>query len=55
VGVAGLVVILSIGTVALLFLGGLCLLAVLGNRAVIERLETYQVRRREQEATHNHE
>jgi uncharacterized membrane protein YesL len=52
--VAGLVAILSIGTVALLFLGGPCLLAVLGNRAVIERLETYQVRIREQEAD-NHE
>jgi uncharacterized membrane protein YesL len=55
VGVAALIAALSIGTVAFLFLGGPCLLAALGNRAVIERLETYQVRKREQEATRNQE
>ena len=52
-GAAALVAVLSIGTVAPLFLGGPALLASLGNRAVVERLETYQVR--EQEATRNQE
>jgi uncharacterized membrane protein YesL len=47
VGAAALVVALSVGTVALLFLGGPCLVAALGNRAVVERLETYGVRNRE--------
>jgi uncharacterized membrane protein YesL len=43
-GAAGLVAGLSIGTVALLFLGGPCLVAALGSHAVLERLDTYQVR-----------
>jgi len=47
VGVAVLVAGLSAGTVALLFLGGPCLIAALGSRAVVERLETYRVRERE--------
>lgn len=46
-GVGALVAALSVGTVALLFLGGPCLVAVLGNHAVRERLETYRVRERE--------
>ena len=46
-GLAALVGALSVGTVAPLFLGGPCLIAVLGNRAVLERLETYHVRERE--------
>jgi uncharacterized membrane protein YesL len=46
-GAAALVAALSIGTVALLFLGGPCLVAALGNRAIVERLETYRVRERE--------
>lgn len=45
-GAAGLVAGISIGTVALLFLGGPCLTAVLGSTAVLERLETYHVRER---------
>jgi uncharacterized membrane protein YesL len=47
VGAAMLVAGLSAGTVALLFLGGPCLIAALGYRAVLERLETYRVRERE--------
>jgi hypothetical protein len=47
VGVAVLVAGLSAGTIALLFLGGPCLIATLGSRAVVERLETYRVRERE--------
>lgn len=42
------VVVLSVGLVFPLFLGGPCLIAAVGNRAVIERLETYHVREREQ-------
>jgi uncharacterized membrane protein YesL len=38
---------ISLGTAALFFLGGVCLAAVLANRAVLERLETYKVRERE--------
>lgn len=45
-GAAVLVAGISIGTVALLFLGGPCLTAVLGSTAVLERLETYRVRER---------
>ncbi len=47
--VSGAVVIaaLSIGVVAPLFLGGPCLIAVLGTHAVRERIETYQVRDRD--------
>jgi uncharacterized membrane protein YesL len=44
---AVLVVGLSVGLVFPLFLGGPCLIAVVGNRAVIERLATYGVRERE--------
>ena len=46
-GLAALVVALSVVLVAPLFLGAPCLIAVLGNRAVRERLETYRVRERE--------
>lgn len=46
-GAAALVAGLSAGTVALLFLGGPCLVAALGSRAVMERLESYRVRERE--------
>jgi hypothetical protein len=52
-GAAALVTAVSVGSVALLFLGGPCLVAVLGNRAIVERLETYGVRQRE--AAHNQE
>lgn len=44
---AALVIGLSAGTVSLLFLGGPCLVALLGSRAVLERLESYGVRERE--------
>ena len=44
---AALVAGLSVGTVALLFLGGPCLVASLGSRAVMERLQSYGVRERE--------
>ncbi len=43
-GLAALVAVLSVVVVAPLFLGGPCLIAALGNRAVRERLETYRVR-----------
>ena len=46
-GVGALIAALSIGTVVMIFLGGPCLVAVLGNHAVRERLETYRVRERE--------
>jgi uncharacterized membrane protein YesL len=46
-GAAGLVGLLSVMWVAPLFLGGPCLIGALGNRAVLERLETYRVRERE--------
>jgi uncharacterized membrane protein YesL len=46
-GMAGLTVALSVIVVVPLFLGGLCLIAALGNRAVRERVETYRVRERE--------
>jgi len=48
-GLAALVAVLSVVLVAPLFVGGPCLIAALGNRAVQERLETYRVR--EQEAS----
>ena len=48
-GLAALVAVLSVVLVAPLFVGGPCLIAALGNRAVRERLETYRVR--EQEAS----
>jgi uncharacterized membrane protein YesL len=44
---AALVVVLSLVVIVPLFLGGPCLIAALGNRAVRERLETYRVRERE--------
>jgi uncharacterized membrane protein YesL len=43
-GLAALIAVLSVWLVAPLLLGGPCLIAVLGNRAVRERLETYRVR-----------
>jgi uncharacterized membrane protein YesL len=46
-GLAALIGALSIALILPLFLGGPCLIAVLGNRAVLERLETYRVRERE--------
>jgi len=46
-GLAALVVVLSLVVIAPLFLGGPCLIAALGNRAVRERVETYRVRERE--------
>jgi uncharacterized membrane protein YesL len=46
-GAAVLVAVVSVFSVALLFLGGPCLIATLGNHAVLERLETYSVRERE--------
>jgi uncharacterized membrane protein YesL len=47
-GFAGLLVALSIGVIAPLFLGAPCLVACLGNRAIIERIDTFGVRQREQ-------
>jgi len=46
-GLAALVTVLSLVVIAPLFLGGPCLIAALGNRAVRERVETYRVRERE--------
>ena len=46
-GFAALVVALSAGLVFPFFLGGPCLVAVLGSLAVRERLETYRVRERD--------
>jgi hypothetical protein len=46
-GFAALIVALSVGLVFPLFLGGPCLVAALGNRAVRERLETYRIRQRD--------
>ena len=46
-GFAALVIALSAGLVFPLFLGGPCLIAMLGNHAVRERLETYRVRERD--------
>ena len=45
--IAGVIVVLSIGLIAPLFLGIPCLLASMGNRAILDRLETYEVRQRE--------
>jgi uncharacterized membrane protein YesL len=45
-GLAALIVVLSVWLVAPIFLGGPCLIAALGNRAVRERLETYRARER---------
>ena len=46
-GVAALVVLISVVLVFPIFLGGLCLVFLLGNRAVIERMKTFQVNERE--------
>jgi len=46
-GLAALIAALSVVVVAPFFLGGPCLIAALGNRAVRERLETYRVPERE--------
>ena len=43
-GLAALIAVLSVLLVAPLLLGGPCLIAALGNRAVRERLETYRMR-----------
>jgi uncharacterized membrane protein YesL len=43
-GLAAIIAALSAVVVVPLFLGGPCLIAALGNRAVRERLETYRVR-----------
>ncbi len=45
-GLAALIAVLSVWLVAPVFLGGPCLIATLGNRAVRERLETYRARER---------
>jgi hypothetical protein len=45
-GLAALIAVLSVWLVAPIFLGGPCLIAALGNRAVWERLETYRARER---------
>lgn len=45
-GAAALLIGLSAGTVALLFLGGPCLVASLGSRAVLERLDSFGIRER---------
>jgi len=53
-GLAALIAVLSVWLVAPLLIGGPCLIATLGNRAVRERLETYALfsaRVREREAT----
>jgi membrane protein implicated in regulation of membrane protease activity len=47
VGVGALIVVLSVVLIFPLFLGVPCLVILLGNRAVIERLGTYQVREKE--------
>jgi uncharacterized membrane protein YesL len=46
-GSAALIAVLSVALVFPLFLGGPCLIAALGNRAMLERLEAYRVRERE--------
>jgi hypothetical protein len=45
--IALLIALVSVFTVAPLFLGGPCLIVMLGNHAVIERLHTYKVRERQ--------
>lgn len=47
VGLAGLIAVSSIALVLPLALASPCLLACMGNRAVMDRLETYGVRERE--------
>ena len=47
VGVAALVALISVILVFPLFLGGPCLIFLLGNRAVMERIKTFQVSDRE--------
>jgi hypothetical protein len=47
VGVAALVALLSVVLIFPLFLGAPCLILLLGNRSVIERMETFQVSERE--------
>lgn len=42
--VALVILLISAGLFALLFIGGLCLIAVLGNYAVLERMEAFGVR-----------
>ena len=50
-GLAALLAVLSVWLVAPIFLGGPCLIAVLGNRAVRERLETYRAQERERDTS----
>jgi uncharacterized membrane protein YesL len=45
--VAILIVVISIATVALVFLGGACLFALFGTRVVFNRLEAFNVRERD--------
>jgi uncharacterized membrane protein YesL len=47
VGFAALVAVISVPLIALLFLGGPAYIAILGNRAVLERIETFGVRQRD--------
>jgi uncharacterized membrane protein YesL len=47
-GAAGLVSGRSITTVALLFLGGPCLVATLGSHVVLERMKSYRIQEREE-------
>jgi hypothetical protein len=47
VGVAALVALISVVLVFPLFLGGPCLILLLGNRAVIERIKTFKVSEKE--------
>jgi uncharacterized membrane protein YesL len=47
-GVAALLIVFSLFLVFPLFMGIPCLIAVIGNRAVMERMETYGVREREE-------
>ncbi len=49
VGFAALVGAISVGLIALLFLGGPAYIALLGNRAVVERIDTFGVRQRDAE------
>jgi uncharacterized membrane protein YesL len=50
-GLAALITLLSVWLVAPVFLGAPCLIAILGNRAVRERLETYRVQGQDTDAS----
>src|SRR5439155_7737879 len=47
VGFAAIIAVISVALVALLFLGGPAYIAILGSRAVLERIETFGVRERD--------